>query len=72
MTRKEIRALIADGTARDLNAAYRDGTAPDPRDVEAVAISYGTYGMSAGLFRQVSTGDLWAIGDRSSSLFVYA
>lgn len=63
-TRKEIKTMVALGMATDItNAAYE--SLPQ---LENVALSFGVYGMNAGLFRD-DDGNFYAVLARNSLLF---
>ena len=66
-TRKEIKMMVAVGMAKDItNAEYE--TLPR---LENVALSFGVYGMNAGLFRD-DAGNFYAVLARNSLLFQLA
>lgn len=68
VTRREIRNILKFGAAKELT--MQSGISP--YDVETIATSVGIAGMTAGLFRHKSTGELYAIPDRSPALLYYA
>ena len=66
-TRKSIKNMVTYGMAKDItNAEYN--TLPH---LECVTLSFGTYGMNAGLFRDDS-GNFYAVLARNSLLFQLA
>lgn len=67
-TQKEIKRLIKVGAAIELTDT---ATIPAGR-LEAVALSFGMYGMNGALFQDAETGQLYAIPCRNSILFYYA
>lgn len=67
-TQREVKRLIKLGAAIELTDTK---SAPAGR-LEAVALSFGVYGMNAGLFRDRETGQLYAIPRRDGILFYYA
>ena len=67
-TQSELKRLIKVGAAIELADT---STIPAVR-LETVALSFGMYGMSGGLFRDYESGQLYAIPRRDSMLFYYA
>lgn len=67
-TQKEIKRLIKAGAAIELT----DTTTVKHSELTCIALSFGIYGMNAGLFRHDTTGQLYAIPSRSTLLFYYA
>lgn len=65
-TQKEIRGYITSGLATDITNA-KD---VDRMNLETVGLSFGVYGMNAGLFRDKQTGDLFVVRSRSTNLFI--
>lgn len=64
----EIKAFIADGTAKDItNSNYPAINEP----FEKVGYSAGVYGINGGLILGKETGNLYAIKARNSMLFRY-
>lgn len=68
ITRAEIRNLLHVGAAKELT--MQSGISP--YDVETIALSSGIAGITAGLFRHKSSGELYVIPDRSPALLYYA
>ena len=65
--RKSIKNMVTYGMAKDItNAEYN--TLPH---LECVTLSFGTYGMNAGLFRD-DAGNFYAVLARNSLLFQLA
>lgn len=63
-TRKLIKHMVSLGVAEDItNREYE--TLPH---LETVGLSYGTYGMNAGLFKD-GNGKMYAVLSRNSLLF---
>lgn len=67
-TQKEIRSYITSGLATDITNA-KD---VDWMNLETVGLSFGVYGMNAGLFRDRQTGEFYAVRNRSRNLFILA
>ena len=67
-TQREVKRLIKSGVAIELT----DTTTVKHSELTTVALSFGVYGMNAGLFRHDTTGQLYALPNRSSLLFYYA
>lgn len=66
-TQKEIKRLIKAGAAIELT----DTKTVPARRLHTVAMSFGIYGMNGGLFRDMETGQLYAIPRRDGILFYY-
>ena len=67
-TQRELKRLIKVGAAIELTDT---NTIPAGR-LETVALSFGMYGMTGGLFRDCESGQLYAIPRRDGMLFYYA
>lgn len=67
-TQKEIRHYITSGLATDITNA-KD---VDKMNLETVGLSFGVYGMNAGLFQDKETGDFYVVRNRSTNLFILA
>lgn len=68
MTKSSIRDLVKKGIAEDItNREYE--TLPH---LSVVELSFGVYGMNAGLFHDPETGKLYAVLARNSLLFQLA
>lgn len=67
-TQREIKQLIKAGAAIELT----DTNTVKHSELTCIALSFGIYGMNAGLFRHDTTGQLYAIPSRSTLLFYYA
>lgn len=66
-TQKQIKAAIKSGAAIELTDTK---TIPAGR-LEAVAMSFGIYGMNGAAFRDIETGQLYAIPRRDMILLYY-
>lgn len=66
-TQKQIKAAIKSGAAIELTDTK---TIPAGR-LETVAMSFGIYGMNGAAFRDIETGQLYAIPRRDMILFYY-
>lgn len=67
-TQKEIRNYIASGLATDITNAKDVGK----MDLETIGLSFGVYGMNAGLFQDRETGEFYVVRNRSTNLFILA
>lgn len=67
-TQKEIRHYITSGLATDITTA-KD---VDKMKLETVGLSFGVYGMNAGLFQDMETGEFYVVRNRSTNLFILA
>lgn len=67
ITQSELKRLIKVGAAIELTDTK---TVPAGR-LQTVAMSFGIYGMNGGLFRDMETGQLYAIPRRDGILFYY-
>ena len=70
MKQKEIKQLVKHGNAEDVTFD-KSGIIEElqKNGYITLAISYGVYGMNAGLFQDNKTGKLYAITGRSANLF---
>lgn len=73
-TKKQLKTLIKDGVAH--NITY--GNIETRKEIEKkegyyiqVGYACGTYGCSGALLQGHNTGDLYAITDRTSALFIF-
>lgn len=67
MKQKEIKNLVTRGVAKE--ATSGDVSQLMKNGYTEIAISYGVYGMNGGLFKDNTTGELFAITSRSGKLF---
>lgn len=67
-TKKQIRDYVQTGAATDITANGADLNL----NLSCIGLSFGQYGMNAGLFRENETGKLYAVTARNGTLFYYA
>lgn len=67
-TQKQIREYITLGMAKDIT----DAESIDWENLETVGLSFGVYGMNAGLFKHRKTGEFFAVRSRCTNLFILA
>ena len=72
MTKKEIKAYIKNGIAKDITnigsqEAYK---LCETIHKDVIGISYGVYGMTGAIIKDTNTGDFYAITARNSVLFI--
>lgn len=68
MKQKEIKNLVKLGAAVDITTAELPAI---QEPFEKIGVSRGIYGMNGGLIRGQSSGTLYAITARNSTLFYY-
>lgn len=70
MTQKELKRLVALGTAEDITYLSFDACSDlmNAHSFTTLNVSTGTYGMNGALFRD-ENGKLYAITSRTSTLF---
>ena len=77
VTQTQLRALISSGAARDLEEAHKEARGTGYKyaraitDLRQIGYSSGVYGINGALFRD-ENGALYAIAQRTSTLFIYA
>lgn len=71
---REIKELVKSGAAVDItnySGAERQALKDRESSLEKVGYSVSTYGIAGGILQGASTGKLYAITTRSSSLFYW-
>lgn len=69
MNKKFIKEMVTDGLAKDItNFSYEQAKELLGQGYH-INLSFGRYGMSAGLFRNTLTGEMYAVLARNSLLF---
>ena len=73
-TKKQIKSLVNLGLAVDLTQyrlKARDKVINDEKYLELIGIAKGIYGINAKLLRGATSGNLYAITDRTSALYIF-
>lgn len=70
MKKSDIVKLVKSGIAIDIT--YSKDIYQLEKYLDIVEITFGTYGMNAGLFKHRETNQLYAITSRSTNLFILA
>lgn len=71
-TKKEIKNLVTLGAAENITSYSFEQMNEflKVHNLERIGLSYGAYGMNAGLLKDIETGKLYAITARNSALFM--
>lgn len=72
MKLKEIKTLVQTGAAVDITHEPLENIYKIDSKLDVVALSHGVYGMNGGLFKDRTTGKLYAITSRNGNLFALA
>lgn len=72
MTLKDIKTLIKAKAAEDITSEPLENIYKIDSKLDVVALSHGVYGMNGGLFKDRTTGKLYAITSRNGNLFALA
>ena len=73
-TKKQIKNLVALGLAVDLTQCHlkaRDKVIETEKYLELIGIAKGIYGINAKLLRGATSGNLYAITDRTSAIYIF-
>lgn len=67
-TQKEIRNYITSGFATDIT----EEKDVSRMNLETIGLSFGIYGINAGLFQDIETGEFYVVRNRSTNFFILA
>lgn len=68
--KREIVEYIRTGLAKDITSKSFEEV--EKLNLCRIGLSFGKYGMNAGLFQDVDTGDFYVVRERNSLLFMLA